>query len=63
LKEFTEKSPINNLIRQTFTAIYYVKHSEFIELRAALDVKRSSSEDFVVDFLMCEEAVKCYLEI
>ena len=40
-----------------------VKHSEFIKLCAALDVKRSTSADFVIDFSMCEEAVKCWLEI
>ena len=40
-----------------------VKHCQSLKLLAALDVKRSSSVDFVIDFLMCEEAVKCCSEI
>ena len=46
-----------------FADIYYVKHSEFPKICAALDVKRSRSVAFVIDFSMCEEALKCSLEI
>ena len=60
---FTETSPINNLIRQTFADIYYVKHNEFLKVPPALVVKRCSSADFVIDLLMCEEALTCCLEI